>query len=296
MFGRERIEYKTLEQVRVMRRAGLVVADALDAVRTAARPGMTTADLDALAAGVITAAGASPSFLGYHGFTGVICASVNEEVVHGIPGSRVLAVGDLVSIDCGAIVDGWHGDSALSFVLGEDGALDPAVPERAVGARSADDVVADLALVTATERSMWDGIAALATAARLGEVGDAIDDSITAAGDENGTAYGIVTEYTGHGIGTAMHQPPDVLNFRSGHRGPRVRPGLCVAIEPMITRGSAETAVLADDWTVVTTDGSRAAHWEHSVAVTERGVVVTTARDGGAAELAARGVTIASLD
>ncbi|BDZ41180.1 methionine aminopeptidase [Paraoerskovia sediminicola] len=291
MFGRESIELKSVADLRVMRRAGLVVADALDAVRAAARPGLTTLDLDAVAADVIARAGATPSFLGYQGFPATICVSVNDEVVHGIPGDRVLAAGDLVSVDCGAIVDGWHGDSALSFVLGADGAASPdAAPPDA-----APDATADLALVAATERAMWSGIAALAGAARLGEVGDAIDDSVVADGAADGVEYGIVTEYTGHGIGTAMHQPPDVLNFRSGHRGPRVRPGLCVAIEPMVTRGSAGTRVLQDDWTVVSDDGSRAAHWEHTVAVLPEGVLVLTARDGGAEELAARGVRVATL-
>ncbi|WP_029252192.1 type I methionyl aminopeptidase [Paraoerskovia marina] len=281
MFGREKIEYKSLDEVRTMRRAGLVVAQALAAVRKSARPGMTTADLDQVAAATIHDAGATSNFLGYHGFPATVCASVNEEIVHGIPGSRVLEVGDVVSVDCGAVVDGWHGDSALSFILGPAGALDiddPAIRDSA-----------DADLVRITEESMWAGIAALATASRVGEIGDAIDDVIAAAA-RDGVELGIVTEFTGHGIGTAMHQPPEVLNFRSSHRGPRVKPGMCLAIEPMMTRGSGETVTLADDWTVVTGDGSRAAHWEHSVAVTEQGISVLTAPDAGAERLANYGV------
>lgn len=277
MFGRERIEYKTREQVRLMRRAGLVVADALDAVRSQVRPGLTSADLDAVAAEVIRAAGATPSFLGYEGFPATLCVSVNDEVVHGIPGARVLEPGDVVSIDCGAIVEGWHGDSAITVVLPD---ADPA----------------DVVLSEATERAMWAGIASLATAERLSAVADAVEDVVEAVVGSHSTVLAIVQDYVGHGIGSAMHQPPDVPNYRSRDRGARVRPGLCVAIEPMLTRGTHETRTLGDDWTVVTTDGSRAAHWEHSVAVLEDGIVVLTARDGGAGRLAELGVRVASLD
>lgn len=277
MFGREKIEYKTIDQVRTMRRAGLVVADALATVRSAVRPGMTTADLDALAAAVIGDAGATPSFLGYHGYPATLCVSVNDEVVHGIPGTRELLPGDVVSVDCGAIIDGWHGDSAFSFVLPEADA-------------------ADVALVEATERALWAGIAALATGERLGDVGNAVEDSIEASAAADGVAYGIIEEYVGHGIGTSMHQPPDVLNYRTRERGPRLKPGMCLAIEPMVTRGERFTQVLEDDWTVVTDDGARAAHWEHSVAILEDGIWVLTAPDGGAAKLAELGVTIAPLD
>lgn len=280
MFGRERVEYKTPEQVRVMRRAGLVVARALEAVREHVAPGVTTADLDAVAARVIADAGATPSFLGYHGYPATLCVSVNDEVVHGIPGPRVLEAGDVVSVDCGAVVDGWHGDSAVTVVL--DGA-DPV----------------DHELARTTERAMWAGIAALAGAERLGAVGEAVEDVVDAAAAEGlngGRRFGVVEEYVGHGIGTAMHQPPDVLNYRTRDRGLRVRPGLCVAIEPMVVRGERFTQVLDDDWTVVTVDGSRASHWEHTVAVGEHGVWVLTAPDGGAAALAAHGVEVAPLD
>jgi methionyl aminopeptidase len=226
---------------------------------------------------VIADAGAEPSFLGYEGYPATICVSVNDEVVHGIPSGRVLEPGDVVSIDCGAIVEGWHGDSALTVVLPD---ADPA----------------DLALRDVTERAMWDGIAALAgpggagLGERLNVVGEAVEDAVEAAG-----AFGIVEDYVGHGIGSAMHQPPDVLNYRVRDRGLKLRPGMCLAIEPMITRGSAATEVLEDDWTVVTADGSRAAHWEHTVALHEGGIWVLTAEDGGAEELAARGVQVQPL-
>ena len=293
VFGRERVEYKTPDQVRLMRRAGLVVADTLAAVRAAARPGVTTAELDAVAAKAIDDAGAAPSFLGYHGFSGVICTSVNDEVIHGIPGNRVLAVGDLVSIDCGAIVEGWHGDSAISFVLGSEGALDHKLPDGDLVAAGAD--LADIGLVRTTEAAMWAGIAALASAKRLNAVGEAVEAAVEMAGQFQGVEYGIVEEYVGHGIGSAMHQPPDVHNYRTSGSGPRLRSGMCLAIEPMITRGGAETNVLADDWTVVTDDGSRAAHWEHSTAIMEDGIVVLTAVDGGAERLGVFGVEPVSL-
>lgn len=262
----ERIEYKDAAQVRAMRDAGLVVAEALAAVREAMRVGITTAQLDEIAAGVIAAAGAVPSFLGYQGYPATVCVSVNDEVVHGIPGPRVLEPGDVVSVDCGAIVDGWHGDAAFTAVLPE---ADPA----------------DAALVAATEHALWEGIAALASGDRLGAVGEAIESSVT--------GHGIVEEYVGHGIGSAMHQPPEVLNHRSRRPGPRVTAGMCVAIEPMLTRGSPRTRVLADGWTVATVDGTRAAHWEHTVAVCPGGVWVLTAPDGGAEQLSLRGVSVA---
>lgn len=270
MFGRDRIEYKTADQVGKMRRAGLVVADIHAALREAIRPGITTAELDAVSARVLDHAGATSSFLGYHGYPATVCISVNDEIVHGIPGTRELAPGDVVSMDCGAILDGWHGDAAFTVVLPE---ADPA----------------DVALCEATERAMWAGIAALATGERLGAVGEAVEDAVAASG----TDYGIVQEYVGHGIGSSMHQPPEVLNYRTRDKGPRLRPGLCVAVEPMLTRGSRMTQVLEDDWTVVTVDGSNAAHWEHTVAVCPDGIWVLTAPDGGAERLAELGVTVA---
>ncbi|GIG54808.1 type I methionyl aminopeptidase [Demequina activiva] len=267
----DRIEYKTRDQMRVMARAGVIVEQALAAARAAAVAGATTGHVEAAAAAVIANAGATSNFLGYHGFPATACVSVNEEVVHGIPGERVLEPGDVVSIDCGAIVDGWHGDSAISLIVGEP------LSE------------ADARLVEQTRRSLWAGIAALATAKRLDEVSAAIEDVTDAAGLHP------LVGYVGHGIGTAMHQPPDVLNYRARGRGARVRPGMCVAIEPMTVLGTSESTVLDDDWTIVSADGSRGAHWEHSIAVHEDGIWVLTASDGGAAGLAPWGVTPAPL-
>jgi len=278
MFGRDHIEYKSADQVRLMRRAGLAVAEVHAAVRAAIAVGVTTAELDAVAAEALREARATSSFLGYEGYPASICVSVDDEVIHGIPGERVLRPGDVVSVDAGAIVEGWHGDAAFSVVLpGPDGEQPDA---------------ADVALVETTERAMWAGIAALAGADRLDAVGAAVED--VAEGGPEGP-YGIVEDYVGHGIGTQMHQDPDVPNYRTRARGPRVRPGLCVAIEPMLTRGDASTQLCEDEWTVVTDDGSRAAHWEHTVAVLEDGLWVLTAPDGGAAALAPFGVRIAPL-
>lgn len=276
MLGRDRIQYKTADQVRSMRAAGLVVGQTLELLRHTVVPGMTTADLDAIAEKNIRDAGATPSFLHYHGFPATLCVSVNDEIVHGIPGTRVLEPGDVVSIDCGAIVDGWHGDAALTVVL------DPMDS-------------ADVELARVTEESMWRGIAALAVGQRLHEVGAAVEDHVQAASPAGGS-YGIVEEYVGHGIGTEMHQDPQVPNYRVRDKGVRVRSGLVVAVEPMLTRGSAETTVLDDDWTVVSADGSRAAHFEHTVAVGDDGLWVLTALDGGAERLGALGVPVAALD
>jgi methionyl aminopeptidase len=263
----EGIQYKSREQMRAMAVAGLVVERALAAAVTAAQPGATTASVDTAAADVIAAAGATSNFLGYHGFPATTCISVNEEVVHGIPGARILEAGDVVSIDCGAIVDGWHGDSAVTVILGEPASED------------------DARIVEAAREAMWAGIAALATATRLDSVAAAIEDVTIAAG------FHPLDGYVGHGIGTEMHQVPDVLNYRVRGKLAPVRPGLCVAIEPMLVQGTSRSTLLEDDWTVVSADGSRSAHWEHSVAVHDGGIWVLTASDGGAAGLAARGVT-----
>lgn len=273
MFSKPKIEYKSDADIRRMRRAGLVTAAALDAARAVIRPGATTADIDAAAAAAIADAGATSNFLGYFDYPATVCVSVNDEVVHGIPGERVIEPGDLVSVDGGAIVDGWHGDSAFSVVV---------PPESA----------ADVALADVTSGAMWAGIAALATARHVGDIGDAIDAYVTSQPGD----WGILEDYVGHGIGTAMHQPPDVLNYSTSHRGPAIRPGMCLAIEPMIVAGSIDTRVLDDDWTIVTEDAARAAHFEHSVAVHAHGIWVLTAPDGGAAALAEHGVTVAPLD
>jgi methionyl aminopeptidase len=279
VFGRKTLDVKTPDQIRKMRVAGVVVGETLELIRGQASDGMTTGDLDRTAEEFIRSRGATPSFLGYHGFTGSLCVSVNEEVVHGIPGSRALRRGDLVSIDCGAIVDGWHGDAAISLIVGG---------REAGSAR-------DLALMDATQASMWAGISALAVGAPLYDVGGAVEDCIVEAAGADGLTYGIVEDYVGHGIGTEMHQDPQVPNYRVRDRGPVVRSGVTVAIEPMITLGSAETDVLPDEWTVVTLDGSRAAHWEHSVAVTDAGIWVLTALDGGQERLGALGAAYAPL-
>jgi methionyl aminopeptidase len=251
---------------------GLITATALAEARALIAPGVATIDLDAAASRVITGRGARSNFQLVRGYRHTVCVSVNEQVVHGIPGSRVLEPGDIVSVDAGAEYKGWNGDSAITVVL-----PDPARPE----------VVAEREeLSRVTEGSMWAGIAALATAKRLGEVGAAIEDHVTAAGH----GYGILREYVGHGIGRRMHESPSVFNYRVPDPGPEVRPGLVVAIEPMIVAGGEETLVEDDDWTVSTVDGTAGSHWEHSVAVHDGGIWVLTAPDGGAAGLAPFGV------
>ncbi|MFB9732140.1 type I methionyl aminopeptidase [Ornithinimicrobium kibberense] len=280
---RSSIEAKTPDQLRAMRRAGLVVADTLALVRGRAAAGVSTGELDAAAEELIRSAGAQPSFLGYHGFTGSLCTSVNDEVVHGIPGTRVLQEGDLLSVDCGAIVDGWHGDAAITLVVG---GRDRGRPE-------------DLALMDDTEDALWDGIAALRAGGRLYAVGDAVEAAVESAlprrADQGVSAYGILEDYVGHGIGRQMHMDPHVPNYAVTSTGPTVPSGATFAVEPMVTLGTIETRTLDDDWTVVTTDGSRAAHWEHTVAVTDAGLWVLTAHDGGEEQLRARGAPFAPL-
>jgi methionyl aminopeptidase len=262
------IQLKTPEQIEKMRAAGLVVAAALEAMREAVAPGVSTADLDAIAERVIRDAGAVPSFKGYQGFPASICSSVNEQVVHAIPAAdAVLKEGDLVSLDCGAILDGWHGDSAITVGVGE---TDPEL----------------LRMAEVAEDAMWAGIAAAARRAapgkgRLSDISSAIETSIR----KSGGRYGIVDGYGGHGIGTEMHQEPHILNYGRPGRGPRLVTGMALAIEPMITMGSPRTVVLSDDWTVITRDRSVAAHVEHSMALLDDGVWVLTALDGGRARL-----------
>jgi len=268
----ERIQLKSPDQIEVMRRAGLVVARALAAMREAAQPGVSTADLDGIARDLLADEGATSSFLNYHGYPAVICASVNDRVVHGIPSSEEkLRDGDLISLDFGAIVDGWHADSAISVPVGQ------VAPE-----------VARLSEVC--EASMWDGLAAARSGARLTDISHAVETSIRRAGK-----YGIVANYGGHGIGTEMHMAPHILNYGRPGKGPRLTPGMALAIEPMVTLGRRDTAVLEDDWTVVTVDGSVAAHWEHTVAILDDGPWVLTAEDGGRAELSRRGISLSAL-
>ena len=250
------IQIKSAEQIDRMYAAGQVVARTLEILREAVRPGISTAELDTIAEREILGAGAVPSFLGYFGYPASVCTSLNEQVVHGIPGAgQVLRAGDVLSIDCGAILDGWHGDSALSLGVGE---IDPA----------------DQALLDACEASMWAGIAQAVAGGRLGDVSHAVEESVRAAGE-----YGLIREYTGHGIGTEMHMDPAVRNYGPPGQGPWLRTGMALAIEPMITRGGRHVSELDDGWTVVTADGSRAAHFEHTVAVTPDGPWVLTARE-----------------
>jgi len=250
------IQVKSPEQIARMYAAGQVVARTLSVLKEAVRPGVTTAELDAIAEREIRAAGAVPSFLGYFGYPASICTSVNQQVVHGIPSAgQVLRAGDVISIDCGAILDGWHGDSALSVGVGE---IDPA----------------DQAMLDACAASMWAGIAQAAPGHRLSDISHAVEQSVRASGD-----YGLIREYTGHGIGSEMHMDPVVRNYGPPGQGPRLRAGMALAIEPMITRGARHVAELDDGWTVITTDGSRAAHFEHTVAITAEGPWVLTARE-----------------
>ena len=272
MLRRERVELKTPEQIAVMRRSGMLLSQVHDMLQEAIRPGITTGELDARAETMIREYGATPNFLDYHGFPASLCISVNDVVVHGIPGDQVLEQGDVVSIDAGLIIEGWHSDAARTHIVG--------APRRQ----------ADEDLVRITREALWAGIAALATADRVGDIGAAIEDFVNAAA---GDALSHLEDFGGHGIGSAMHQPPDVMNYRTRSRGPKVRPGMCLAIEPMLIQGPGDWQLEDDDWTVRATGGGRAAHWEHSVAVTEHGILVLTAADGGREELAARGVTTA---
>jgi len=251
------IEVKTPEQLAVMREAGLVVARTLKILAAAARPGVTTAELDALAEAEIRAAGATPSFKGYFDYPATICTSVNEEIVHGIPsGRRSLREGDIISIDCGAIVGGWHGDAAVTVGVG--------------------DISAEHArLLHACQTALWRGLAQAQAGRRLGDISHAVEDSVRQSG-----RYGVIEEYTGHGIGSAMHMDPPVPNYGRPGRGLRLRPGMALAIEPMVVLGDPETVLLEDGWTVVTADGSWAAHFEHTVAVTDDGPWVLTAEEG----------------
>jgi methionyl aminopeptidase len=270
------IQIKTDAEVALMREAGLVVGRTLAALQAAAAPGVTTQDLDDLAESTIRAAGAIPSFKGYQPhpsippFPASICASVNDEVVHGVPGRRVLRDGDVISIDCGAIVEGWHGDAAVTIPIGQ-------VTEEA------------RELLRVTEESMWRGFAAARIGGRLSDISHAVESYARSQGD-----YGIVEEYGGHGIGTEMHQEPHLLNYGRAGRGPKLVKGLALAVEPMLTSGSRFTHELDDGWTVATVDGGLAAHFEHTFVLTDRGPWVLTALDGGAERLGALGVQVAS--
>jgi methionyl aminopeptidase len=258
MRTRKVVEPRSPGELDAMAVAGALVASALHAVHEAAVPGVSTLDLDEIAESVIREAGGTPSFLGYHGFPASICSSVNDRVVHGIPSAtETLAAGDLVSIDCGAIVDGWHGDSAMTFGVG------PLIP-------------VDEALSQATKESMEAGIAAMVPGNRLTDISHAIESGTRAAEKRYDRKFGIVAGYGGHGIGRSMHMDPFLPNEGQPGRGPYLVAGSVLAIEPMLTLGTTATVELDDGWTVVTADGSRAAHWEHTVAVTEDGPRILT--------------------
>jgi len=259
------IQIKTIEQLVRMYFAGQVVAKTLAVLTEAVRPGISTAELDEIAEREIRAAGAVPSFLGYFGYPASICTSVNQQIVHGIPSpAQKLRDGDIISIDCGAILEGWHGDAAISLGVGE---IEPA----------------DQALLDACEAAMWAGIAQAVAGQRLGDISHAVEASVGGSGQ-----YGLIQEYTGHGIGTEMHMEPAVRNYGPPGEGPRLRSGMALAIEPMITRGSRQVAELADGWTVVSADGSRAAHFEHTVAIIPEGPAVLTAAPGAPSAAAER--------
>ena len=265
------IEIKSRDQIDKMRVAGLLVGQTLELLRAAVRPGVTTGELDKLAEDNIRSQGGVPSFLGYGHppFPATICASVNDEVVHGIPGDRVLAEGDVISIDCGAIVDGWHGDSAITVAVGPEDAVSEEVRT----------------LLEVTEESLWRGMAAARLGGRLSDISHAVESHVRSRGD-----YGILEDYVGHGIGTAMHQPPNVPNVGRPGRGPKLVEGLALAVEPMVTLGGKETDLAADEWTVATSDASVAAHFEHTFTLTTNGPWVLTALDGGEARLTELGV------
>lgn len=234
-----------------MRRAGRVVAEMHDVCREAIRPGVTTGHLDALARDVLDRRGATSNFLGYGGFPAVLCASVNDEIVHGIPGARVLEEGDVVSIDCGAVVDGWHGDAAFTMTVGQGSA-------------------ADEELIEVGRRSLEAGIEQVVAGRTLGDLGHAVESVVRGAG------FSVLEDHCGHGIGRAMHEAPDVLNTGRPGTGLPIEVGMVLAIEPMVCAGTSDYRVLADGWTVVTADGARSVHWEHTVAVTDHGPEVLT--------------------
>jgi methionyl aminopeptidase len=248
------IIYKSPAEIDLMRRAGRIVALTIERLTEAVRPGMTTMDLDRLAEKSIRAEGALPSFKGYRGFPGTICTSLNEQIVHGIPGRRELIPGDILKLDVGCIWEGYHSDSAVSVFVGG-----PPSEEA-------------LKLVRATEESLEAGISQLKAGSRLSDVGHAVQQVAEGAG------FSCVREYAGHGVGRALHEDPQVPNYGARGRGPVVKSGLVVAIEPMVNVGTWRTRVLADDWTVVTRDGSLSAHFEHTIAITEAGPEVLTAR------------------
>jgi methionyl aminopeptidase len=266
------IQIKTLDQLKTMRKAGLLVRSTLEIVRSNIKAGITTSALDAIAEANIKRGGGTSNFKGYHGYPATICVSVNDEIVHGIPGDRMIMPGDIVSVDCGAIVDGWHGDAAFSMIV------DPVDEPRQK-------------MLNVCEESMWVGIAAGKAGARLSDIGHAIEKYTNEEGK-----YGILREYGGHGIGTAMHMEPHIFNYGKPGHGPTIEPGMVFAIEPMITMGSEKTKVLSDNWTVVTVDKSHGSHFENSYCIAPDGKpFVLTEVDGGKANLARLGIEVSPL-
>jgi methionyl aminopeptidase len=248
---------KSRSEIERMRQAGRIVGEVLDKIEAALAPGVSTADLDAMAEAHIRAAGATPSFKGYPGinprrpFPASVCISIDDEIVHGIPGHRTIRDGQIVSVDAGAIVDGWHGDGARTFYVGEP----PAEVRQ---------------LIDLTRSAMLAGIAAAVPGNHVEDISLAVESVAREAG------FGIIRQFVGHGIGTAMHEEPQVPNYRTGRPGRKLEPGICLAIEPMFTLGGHDTRILPDDWTVVTADGSLAAHFEHSIAITADGPQILT--------------------
>ncbi|MDY5153453.1 methionyl aminopeptidase [Actinobaculum suis] len=278
MRSRSGIQYKTNEEIRKCRRAALIVRQIHKELVAAAKPGVSTGELDRIAKEVLDAAGAVSNFYGYYDYPAQTCISVNDTVVHGIPSdTEILQPGDIVSFDCGSLIDGWNGDSCYSVVIPGG---DPEVTARR-------ERLSEL-----TRQAMWVGIAAMATGKYVGDIGEAIDDFATSQDPEPG----IVEDFTGHGIGKAMHEPPNVFNYATAARGPRLRPGMVLCIEPIFTEGDQANHTLADGWTTKTNDGSDACHWESQVALHKGGIWVLNEPDGGAAGLAPFGITPVPLE
>ena len=251
MFNKNEIQLKTKEEFAIMRKAGRVVALCLEEIKNQIKPGMTTKDLDKIAFSVMETEKAKPSFLGYHGYPAVICVSVNEEVVHGIPGLKKLKNGDTVSVDIGAVINGYYGDAAITIPVGE---IQTEVQR----------------LLDVTEQSLYKGIERAIINNRLSDISHAVQQHAESFG------YGVVRDYVGHGIGRNMHEDPQVPNYGQPGRGPRLKPGMTLAIEPMINMGTHEVTTLDDGWTVITSDGKRSAHFEHTIAITHDGPEIMT--------------------
>ena len=255
-----------------MRKAGLLVRNTLETVRANIKAGITTSALDAIAEATIKRGGGTSNFKGYHGYPATICVSINDEIVHGIPGDRMIMPGDIVSVDCGAVIEGWHGDAAFSMIV-----------------EPIDDV--RQRMLDVCEESMWHGIAAGAQGKNLSDIGAAIEKYVNSQGK-----YGILREYGGHGIGTAMHMEPHILNYGRAGNGPTIEIGMCFAIEPMITLGSEKTKVMSDEWTVVTIDNSHGSHFENTYCIAPDGKpFVLTEEDGGKSQLARFGVEVSTV-